>query len=191
MIPRALIAAPLAFPLLATGRPAPDELVFAPREGLSLVKTFRAVQENEHESTSDGRSSESSSTAERIGTGQMSECYRVALDYACGDGPDSVRDVPGSFGGGKCRHSTNLEQLRAIHDHRCDPSHPVVLAGPADIDLPSGPGAASSGPRRQVPWRGGRPVVGAGTGADPAGCHRNASVGGQGVHRRSDSTSPP
>jgi hypothetical protein len=29
-------------------------------------------------------------TAERIGTGQMSECYRVALDYARGDGPDSV-----------------------------------------------------------------------------------------------------
>lgn len=29
-------------------------------------------------------------TVERIGTGQMSECYRVALSYADGDGPASV-----------------------------------------------------------------------------------------------------
>ena len=29
-------------------------------------------------------------TVERIGTGQMSECYRVGLDYAEGDGPASV-----------------------------------------------------------------------------------------------------
>ena len=27
---------------------------------------------------------------ERIGTGQMSECYRVRLDYAAGEGPGSV-----------------------------------------------------------------------------------------------------
>ena len=29
-------------------------------------------------------------TVARIGTGQMSECYRVALTYAEGDGPASV-----------------------------------------------------------------------------------------------------